>query len=67
MLAGLANEVETKVKELEAVCKKAESELKENQVIINDLSASYDEIMSWSELFDSASIEAKKRIVNAMM
>ena len=67
MLAGLANEVETKVKELEAVCKKAESELKENQVIINDLSASYDEIMSWSELFDSASIEAKKMIVNAMI
>lgn len=27
----------------------------------------YDEIISWSELYDSATIEAKKMIVNSMI
>ena len=31
------------------------------------MSAQYDEIISWSSLYDSASIEAKKMIVNAMI
>ena len=31
------------------------------------MSAQYDEIISWSQLYDSASIEAKKMIVNAMI
>ena len=34
---------------------------------MKDLSDSYDEIISWSELYDSANLEAKKMIVNAMI
>ena len=34
---------------------------------IKDLNEQYDEIISWSSLYDSASIEAKKMIVNSMI
>ena len=34
---------------------------------MKDLGDSYDEIISLSELYDSASLEAKKMIVNAMI
>ena len=67
MLAGLVNEVDAKVKELEAVLKEAEREVEEKESLIKELCDSYDEIMSWSELYDSASIEQKKMIVNAMI
>ena len=42
-----------------------EEESSEN--LINDLNMQYDEIISWSELYDSASIEAKKMIVNSLI
>lgn len=67
MLAGLVNEVDAKVMELEAVLKEAEREVEEKESLIKELCDSYDEIMSWSELYDSASIEQKKMIVNAMI
>ena len=41
--------------------------LREKESLIKELCDSYDEIMSWSELYDSASLEAKKMIVNAMI
>ena len=67
MLAGLVNEVDAKVKELETVLKEAEREVEEKESLIKELCDCYDEIMSWSELYDSASIEQKKMIVNAMI
>ena len=67
LLAGLVNETDEKVRELESICTTAEREVEEKQILMKDLSDSYDEIMSWSELYDSASIEQKKMIVNAMI
>ena len=67
LLAGLVNEIDAKVRELENFCAKAEQELAEKQILMKDLGDSYDEIISWSELYDSASLEAKKMIVNAMI
>ena len=67
LLAGLVNETDAKVRELENFCTKAEQELAEKQILMKDLGDSYDEIISWSELYDSASLEAKKMIVNAMI
>ena len=67
MLAGLVNETDEKVRELESICTASERELAEKQILMKDLSDSYDEIISWSELYDSASIEQKKMIVNAMI
>ena len=67
LLAGLVNETDMKVRELEEFCKKAEQEVAEKQILMKDLGESYDEIISWSELYDSSSIEQKKMIVNAMI
>ena len=61
------NETDEKVREFESICTAAERELAEKQILMKDLSDSYDEIISWSELYDSASFEAKKMIVNAMI
>ena len=67
LLAGLVNETDSKVRELENFCVKAEQEVAEKQILMKDLGDSYDEIISWAELYDSASIEQKKMIVNAMI
>ena len=67
LLAGLVNETDEKVRELESICTAAEREVEEKQILMKDLSDSYNEIISWSELYDSASLEAKKMIVNAMI
>ncbi|MBQ3816797.1 MAG: hypothetical protein II802_00820 [Clostridia bacterium] len=67
LLAGLVNETDSKVRELENFCVKAEHEVAEKQILMKDLGDSYDEIISWAELYDSASIEQKKMIVNAMI
>ena len=67
LLAGLVNETDEKVRELESICTAVEREVEEKQILMKDLSDSYDEIISWSELYDSASLEAKKMIVNAMI
>lgn len=67
LLAGLVNETDAKVRELENFCAKAEQEVAEKQILMKDLGDSYDEIISWSELYDSSSIEQKKMIVNAMI
>ena len=67
MLAELVSETDAKVKTLAENCETAERDLEENEVMMKELSDSYDEIVSWSELYDSASFEAKKMIVNAMI
>ncbi len=41
--------------------------MEENEVMMKELSDSYDEIISRSELYDSASIEQNKMIVNALI
>ena len=67
MLAELVSETDAKVKTLAENCESAERELEENEVLMKELSDSYDEIILWAELYDSASFEAKKMIVNAMI
>ena len=67
MLAELVSETDARVKTLAQNCERAERELEENEILMKELSDSYDEIISWAELYDSASFEAKKMIVNAMI
>lgn len=67
MLAGLVEDSEKKSASLKAQCEKAERELESSQSLIKDLNDQYDEILSWSSLYDSASIEANKMIVNSMI
>ena len=67
MLAGLVEDSEKKAESLKVQCEKAESEVESSKTLIKDLNDQYDEIISWSSLYDSAPIEAKKMIVNSMI
>ena len=67
MLAGLVEDSKKKSESLKVQCEKAESEVESSKTLIKDLNDQYDEIISWSSLYDSASIEAKKMIVNSMI
>ena len=67
MLAGLVEDSEEKSESLKVQCEKAESEVESSKTLIKDLNDQYDEIISWSSLYDSAPIEAKKMIVNSMI
>ena len=67
MLAGLVEDSEKKSESLKAQCEKAELDVESSKTLIKDLNDQYDEIISWSSLYDSATIEAKKMIVNSMV
>ena len=66
-LAELVEESEAKVSMLKEQYEKAERDVESSENLIKDLSDQYDEIISWSTLYDSATIEAKKMIVNSMI
>ena len=57
MLAGLVEDSEKKCESLKAHCEKAETEVESSKNLIKDLNEQYDEIISWSSLYDSAPIE----------
>ena len=67
MLAGLVEDSEARIKSLKERCDEAQREVESSENLIKDLNTQYDEIISWSSLYDSASIEAKKMIVNSMI
>ena len=46
---------------------KGELDVESSKTLIKDLNDQYNEIISWSRLYDSAPIEAKKMIVNSMI
>ena len=66
-LAGLISDAEKECDNLKSLCEGIKSELKQSENLRAELSDRYDEIISWSELYDGATIEAKKMIVNSMI
>ena len=67
MLAGLVEDSEKKSESLKLQCEKAERDVESSKTLIKDLNDQYDEIISWLSLYDSATIVAKKMIVNSMV
>ena len=67
MLAGLVEDSEKKSESLKVQCEKAERDVESSKTLIKDLNDQYDEIISQSSLYDNATIEAKKMIVNSMI
>lgn len=67
MLAGLVEESEARVQSIKKRCDEAQREVESSENLIKDLNTQYDEIISWSSLYDSAPIEAKKMIVNSII
>lgn len=67
ILSELIEEAEKKCAELGDLRESVEKELKQSEKLQAELCSRYDEIISWADLYDSASIEAKKMIVNSMI
>lgn len=67
ILSELITDSEENCNELAKLRQKIETELKQSEKLQAELCRSYDEIISWADLYDSASIEAKKMIVNSMI
>ena len=49
------------------LCQTAEREVNKSESIFKDLSATYDELISWSEIYDKAEFARKKMIVNCLI
>ena len=67
ILSELITDTEKNCNELAKLREKLETELEQSEELQAELCRSYDEIISWADLYDSASIEAKKMIVNSMI
>ena len=66
-LSGLIAEEEKDLNERKAAIADAETDIKHGEETRKRLSERYDELISWSELYDGATIEQKKMIVNSMI
>ena len=67
ILSELITDTEKNCNELAKLLEKLETELEQSEDLQAELCRSYDEIISWADLYDSANIEAKKMIVNSMI
>ena len=67
LLGTMVTEAETKCRELQESMEAAQTAYDEGKTVLASLNAQYDEIISWSELYDTASIEAKKMIVSSLI
>ena len=66
LLGSLIAEAETKCTEAEQRMNEAQADYEEGQALMASLNAQYDDIISWADMYDNASIEAKKMIANQL-
>ena len=66
-LGSLLKEAEDRCAALEQQLKSAQAAYDEGQPLMASLNRQYDAIIGWSELYDGASIETKKMIVNCLI
>ena len=67
LLGSLIAEAEAKCAELQRNFEAAQAAYDEGQAVLASLNAQYDDIISWAEMYDTASFEAKKMIVNCLI
>ena len=67
VLSSLIAEGENDINERKAVIADAEAELQRDEENLKRMSERYDKLISWSELYEKATIEQKKMIVNSMI
>ena len=67
LLGSLIADVETKCLEVQQQLEAAQAAYDEGQAVLASLNAQYDDIISWADMYDTASIEAKKMIVNCLI
>lgn len=67
LLSSLIAEAESKCQELQENMETAQAAYDEGKTVLASLNAQYDDIISWAEMYDTASMEAKKMIVNCLI
>ena len=67
LLNSLIAESETKCTEVAGQLETAQAAYDEGKAVLASLNAQYDDIISWADMYDTASIEAKKMIVNCLI
>ena len=67
LLNGVIAEAENKLAEAESICNIAKCELNSCKHRITEMQVKYDEVISWTELYDAADLAAKKMIVANMI
>lgn len=67
LLSSMIAETETKCLELQRQFEEAQAAYDEGQVVMAALNAQYDDIISWADMYDTASMEAKKMIINCLI
>lgn len=67
LLGSLIAEAEAKCSKLQKHFEDAQAAYDEGQAILKSLNAQYDDIISWADMYDSASFEAKRMIVNCLI
>lgn len=67
LLGSLIADAETKYLEVQRQMEAAQAAYDEGQAVMADLNSQYDDIISWADMYDTASFEAKKMIVNCLI
>ena len=67
LLGSMVSEAEAKCTKLQKQFEAAQAAYEEGQTVLRSLEAQYDDIISWADMYDSASLEAKKMIVNCLI
>ena len=67
LLSSLIADGEKKCLAIQRTMEAAQAAYDEGQVMLDALNAQYDDIISWAEMYDSASMESKKMIVSCLI
>lgn len=67
MLSELIKKSECECERLKDLCDTAKKDVDDTENLLKELSDNFDELISWAELYDEASFEKKKMIVNYMI
>ena len=67
LLGSLISDCETKCLKVQQQLEAAQLAYDEGQAVLEHLNAQYDDIISWADMYDTASMEAKKMIVNCLI
>ena len=67
LLGTLISEAEAKCAELQRQFEEAQAAYDEGQAVLAELNAQYDDVIAWADMYDTATLEAKKMIVNCLI
>ena len=67
ILAEMITTQEEKLKEAEALCESVSAELEKTTELMEEVAKQYEELLSYADLYDHATFEAKKMIVNQLI